>query len=100
MNLDEQKKYVINTLCIYRKFIKKESSQTKEMLIIFKKLLHKQLGGNSNPSEDDIKEAIKQLKDVGKIAGLLPLVLLPGSVLTIPILIKLGKRYNIDILPS
>jgi len=100
MNLDEQKQYVLNTLSIYRKFIKKESSQTKEMIIVFKDLLHKQLGGNSNPSEEDIKEAVKQLKDVGKIAGLLPLVLLPGSILTIPILVKLGKRYNINILPS
>ena len=100
MNLDEQKQYVLNTLSIYRKFIKKESSQTKEMIIVFKDLLHKQLGGNSNPSEEDIKEAVKQLKDVAKIAGLLPLVLLPGSILTIPILVKLGKRYNINILPS
>jgi len=100
MNLDEQKQYVLNTLSIYRKFMKRESSQTKEMIFVFKDLLHKQLGGNSNPSEQDIKEAIKQLKDVGKIAGLLPLVLLPGSILTIPLLVKLGKRYNIDILPS
>jgi len=100
MNLDEQKQYVLNTLSIYRKFIKRESCQTKEMIIVFKDLLHNQLGGKVSPSENDVKEAIKQLKDVGKIAGLLPLVLLPGSILTIPILIKLGKRYNIDILPS
>jgi hypothetical protein len=100
MNLDEQKKYVINTLSIYRKFLKRETTQTKEMLLIFKDLLHKQLGANKNPTEDEIKEAIKQLKDIGKIAGLIPLVLLPGSILTIPILVKLGKKYNIDILPS
>ena len=100
MSLEKQKEYVLNTLSTYRKFIKRESNQTKEMLITFKDLLHKQLGGKKHPTEEEVKEAIKQLKDVGKIAGLLPLVLLPGSVLTIPILIKLGKRYNIDILPS
>ena len=97
MNIKDDMKI---TLSNYRKFIKKESYQTKEMIIVFRDLLHKQLGGNKNPTEDDIKEAISQLKDVGKITALLPLVLLPGSVLTIPILIKLGKRYNINIMPS
>ena len=95
MNIRDDIKY---TLSNYRKFIKKESYQTKEMIIVFRDLLHKQLGGNKNPSEEDIKEAINQLKDVGKISALLPLLLLPGSILTIPILIKLGKRYNINIM--
>ena len=97
MQLDQDIK---NTLVKYRLFIKKESEQTADMVIIFRDLLHKQLGGKKDPSEKDIKEAIDQLKDVGKIAALIPLVLLPGSVLTIPILVKLGKRYNIDILPT
>jgi len=97
MNIRDDIKY---TLSNYRKFIKKESYQTKEMIIVFRDLLHKQLGGNKNPSEEDIKEAINQLKDVGKISALLPLLLLPGSILTIPILIKLGKRYNINIMPN
>lgn len=88
------------TLKTYRAFISKETTETKEMLIVFKDLLHKQLGSNKNPSEEDIKKAIEQLKDVGKISALIPLVLLPGSVLTIPILVKLGKRYGIDILPK
>jgi len=97
MGLDQDIKEALSR---YRKFISRESSQTRDMLLVFSDLLHKQLGGNKNPSEEDIKEAVKQLKDVGKIAALIPIVLLPGSVLTIPILIKLGKKYNIDILPS
>ena len=88
------------TLVRYRVFLRRETTQTKDMIFIFKDLLHKQLGGNKNPSEEEIKEAIKQLKDVGKITALIPLVMLPGSVLTIPLLIKLGKKYNIDILPT
>ena len=88
------------TLIQYREFIKKESTQTQEMIIVFRDLLHKQLGGNKNPTEKEIRDAISQLKDVGKITALMPLVLLPGSILTIPLLVKLGKRYNIDILPS
>ncbi len=88
------------TLSKYRIFMKRETVQTKEMLITFKDLLHTQLGGNVNPTDEEIDEAISQLKDVGKMAALLPLVAMPGSVLTIPILIKIGKKYNIDILPT
>lgn len=84
----------------YRSFLKQEGDHTKEMLITFRNLLHKQLGGNTNPTEQDIQEALMQLKNVGKMTALIPLIALPGSVLTIPILIKLGKRYNIDILPT
>ena len=89
-----------NTLSKYRIFLKKETTQTKEMLVTFKDLLHTQLGGNTNPSDEEIQEAISQLKDVGKMAALLPLIAMPGSVLTIPILVKLGQRYNINILPT
>lgn len=96
MNINNE---IISTLSKYRKFIRQESDQTRDMLIIFKDLLHKELGGNKNPTEKDIKNAISQLKDISKIAALIPLVLLPGSILTIPLLVKLGKRYNINILP-
>ncbi len=95
MNID-----IKNTLSKYRIFMKKETIQTKDMIITFKDLLHTQLGGNTNPTSKEIDDAIGQLKNVGKMAALLPLIALPGSVLTIPILIKLGKKYNIDILPS
>ena len=97
MNIRDE---VITTLSNYRKFIQKESQQTKEMIVVFSDLLHKQLGGNKNPTEEDIKEAIEQLKDVGKIATLLPLLILPGTILIIPILIKLGERYNVNIMPK
>jgi hypothetical protein len=89
---DELSKYLI--------IVKKESHHTRAMVITFKRLLHKQLGGKSNPTEEEVKEAIMQLKDVGKITALLPLIALPGSILTIPVLIKIGKYYNIDILPK
>jgi len=41
-----------------------------------------------------------QLKDVGKITILLRLIVLSGSILTILLLVKIGKYYNIDILPK
>ncbi|MCD4758970.1 MAG: hypothetical protein K8R39_11915 [Arcobacteraceae bacterium] len=93
-------KKIREELSKYLVIVKKESDHTRTMVITFKRLLHKQLGGKSHPTEEEVKEAIMQLKDVGKITALLPLVALPGSILTIPVLVKIGKYYNIDILPK
>lgn len=84
----------------YKMFLKGETAETKEMIVTFRDLLHKQLGGNKNPTEKEIQEAIEQLKDIGKITALVPLLALPGSIITIPLLVKIGKRYNIEILPD
>ncbi|MBD3840465.1 MAG: hypothetical protein IE909_01040 [Campylobacterales bacterium] len=89
-----------DAIVFYKEFAKKESLQTKQMLIVFKDLLHKQIGGNKNPTQEEIKEALEQLKDVGKISALVPLALLPGSIITIPLLVKIGKKYGVDILPK
>lgn len=94
--IDELKK----SYSFYKQFLKNEKDETKHMLLVFKDLLHKELGGNKNPTQDDIRKAVEQLKDVGKISVLLPLALLPASVITIPLLVKIGKRYGVDILPK
>ncbi len=80
-------------------FVKRETKQTKEMVITFKQLLNHKIGDKEKPTKEDIEEALKQLQDLGKIALLLPVIALPGSIITIPLLIKLGRKYNIDILP-
>ena len=94
------KKKIKTIFSNYSIFIKKETVQTKDMVITFRDLFHKQLGGNKNPTKQEIDDAIDQLKDVGKMTALLPLVAMPGSILTIPILVKLGRKYDIDILPN
>ena len=94
------KAFINKSIYSYKQAIKRESQETKEMLLTFKDLLHSQIGDKKEPTKDDIKAAIKQLKDVGKMTILTPLFFLPGSFITIPLLVKLGKRYGIDILPS
>ncbi|MEA2051060.1 MAG: hypothetical protein U9O56_10085 [Campylobacterota bacterium] len=96
----ELKEDILNSIEKSKEFLQRESTQTKDMLLVFRDLLHKQLGGNKNPTDEEIEEAINQLKDVGKITALMPFLFLPESVLTIPLLVKLGKRYDIDILPK
>ena len=81
-------------------FVKRETRQTKEMVLTFKQLLAHKLGDNEQPTKEEIEEALKQLQDLGKMSLLLPVIALPGSIITIPLLIKIAKKYNIDILPS
>lgn len=54
--------------------------------------------GKSNKA--DLKLAHQQLGDILKGVGLGMFLLLPLSPVTIPIIIKLAKRFGIDILPT
>jgi len=81
-------------------FIKRESSETKEMLIVFKQLLDHKLKDIENPTKKDVKESLHQLKDLGKITTLLPIFMLPGASIILVIILKIEKKYNIKILPS
>jgi hypothetical protein len=82
-------------------FVRKETFETKEMTIVFKQVIKYKISKKHlPPSKEEIDKALKQLSDIGKISILTPLVLLPGSVITIPILVKVLKKYNINILPS
>jgi len=71
-----------------------ESSQTKQMFIIYTKNL------SGKASSKEIKFANNQAKDLVRAAGISGVILLPGTVFILPILIKLGKKFNVEILPS
>ena len=72
----------------------KESDQTLEMLEIYR------LQSQGKATKRQIKKANQQLKDVIKAMGLGVIIVLPFSPITLPFLINLGKRFNIDILPE
>lgn len=71
-----------------------EKDETKEMLNTYKRFTTKRA------SRAELKEANKQLTDIMKGLGLGAFVVLPFAPLTIPLVVKLGKIVNIDILPS
>jgi hypothetical protein len=81
-------------------FVKRESSETKQMAIIFKGLLAQKLQGKEKPTEEEIEFALSQLSDLGKISLLLPIVALPGAPISLAIILRIEKKYNISILPS
>jgi len=71
-----------------------EKDETKEMLDTYKRFTTRRA------SRVELKEANKQLKDIMKGLGLGVFVVLPFAPLTIPLVVKLGKFVNIDVLPS
>lgn len=76
--------------------LKEEGSESKEAL----KLLLKKYKNKDKLTEEETRFIIQQAKDIGKLSLLIPLVVLPGSPITIPILYKVSKKLNIDLTPS
>ena len=70
------------------------------MMRTFFILLTQRLPRGRQPKPEEVKAAIEQLKDVNRMAGLLVLASMPGSVITLPLLCKLANRYGIEIMPS
>lgn len=77
-----------------KKGLSKETKETKEMLEIYRK----QTLGQATKRE--IKKANKQLRDLMKGMGIGVILILPLAPLTLPILVKLGDRIGINILPD
>lgn len=82
------------------KGLKQERSETQEMIKTFFILLTQKLPKGRSPEPEEVQAAIEQLKDVNRMAGLLVLAALPGSVVTLPVLCKLANKYGIEIMPS
>jgi len=71
-----------------------ESDETKVMLDIYQRSLE------GKATKEELHEANEQFKDLLRIAGLGTLVVLPGSVLLIPLAIAGANRFGIRLLPS
>ena len=71
-----------------------ESKETKRMLEIYLKY------PQGKTSSEDIGFANKQFGDILKTAGLGVFLVLPAAPVTFPLIIYLGKKLGIDVLPS
>lgn len=83
---------------VYLKKIKlalaEETDQTKAMLSTYQRYTQ------GLATEAELQEANEQFKDLMKSLGLGFMVILPFSPITIPAIVKLGKKYGVDVLPS
>ncbi|MFH0757734.1 MAG: hypothetical protein V2B15_10640 [Bacteroidota bacterium] len=83
-----------------------EAGETERMARSFFKMLEAKLdlsGRTDPPSEDEVREALEQLKDVGRFSVFATLVILPGGVVSLVGLELLARKFGIkgfNLVPS
>ncbi len=103
------KKYAAKTSDLLTEGVKAvglEAEETEQMARSFFKMLEAKLdlsGRTEPPSEEEVKAAIEQLKDVGRFSIFTTLVILPGGVISLLGLELLARRFGIrgfNLIPS
>lgn len=82
---------------LFFNILKKEYGDTKDLLPILQKFIK---GETLTPQE---KKAFQtQMKDTLKLMGLgtIAAIPIPGTMLLIPVIVQLAKKFNIDLLPE
>lgn len=88
------------------KAVGKEAEETETMARSFFKMLEAKLdlsGRTEPPTEEEVKAAIEQLKDVGRFSIFATLVILPGGVISLVGLEILARKFGIkgfNLVPS
>jgi len=103
------KKYADKTSVLFKEGVKaagQEAEETEQMAVSFFKLLEAKLdlsGRKDPPSREEVKEAIEQLKDVGRFTVFTALVIIPGGVISLVGLELLARRFGVkgfNLIPS
>jgi len=103
------KKYASRTKTLIDEGVRafgEEAGETEQMALSFFKLLEAKLdlsGRKEPPSEEEVKEAIEQLKDVGRFSFFTTMVILPGGVISLLGLELLARKFGIkefNLIPS
>jgi hypothetical protein len=81
-------------LVLLKNLLEQESESTKEMLKTYYSYTQGKI------KEEDLEQANKQLKELIRDLGFGFLTILPFAPITIPILVKLARKYEIDIVPE
>lgn len=85
---------LVKSLEILKDGLNAETEQTKEMLRIYAL----QREGLATPRE--IKFANKQLRDLIRSMGIGFILILPFSPITLPLIVKLGRKLGVEVLPD
>ena len=92
---ESEKEKISSSLLTLKKALEVESKETTQMLDIYYKYV-----SGEKLNKDELSKANDQLKDVLKGIGAFGIFALPGGILAIAFLVKIGKMFNIDILPK
>ena len=85
----------LSSLNKLKNILASESQETTEMLEIYRKY-----AAGEEVDKDAMDKASNQFTDLIKNVGLIGVFALPGGLVAIPLLVKLGKKLGIDILPK
>ena len=85
---------LIKNLRILQEALAQESTETKRMLETYQKYLA------SQATEDEMAKANHQLRDLMKGLGLGVIVVLPFAPITLPLVLGLGRKFGVELLPS
>jgi hypothetical protein len=88
------KRRIRRDLLVIKLALAQEKQETRDMLLVYRKFTQ------GDATEAEMKVANEQLVDVMKGLGIGLFATLPFAPITIPFIIKLGKRFGIDVLPS
>ena len=92
---ESEKEKIKKSLLELKEVLKTESKESSQMLDIYYQYI-----AGENINKEDLEKANEQLRDVLKGLGALGIFALPGGVLAIAFLVKVGKYFGVDILPK
>lgn len=91
---EKSRKDLILALIVVKKGLAQESIETKQMLGIYYR------SSFNKASKEEMKQANAQFRDLLRAMGVGFLAVMPFAPVTIPLLVKVGRKFGIEILPS
>lgn len=88
------RKYIVTHLIRLKHILAQEGKETKHMLESYARF------SVGKADKKEMKQANSQFRDILRSAGLGVFLVLPFAPITIPLVVKLGRKLGIEILPS
>ena len=89
-------KHIKSTLSKIQKILANETRESNEMLKIYQKYVT----NNEQITKKELEQANKQFSDLLKGLGLAGVFALPGGLLAIAFIVKVGEKLGIEIIPE
>ena len=89
-------KNIKSSLTKIQEILANETRESNEMLKIYQKYVT----NNEKITKDELEQANKQFSDLIKGLGLAGVFALPGGLLAIAFIVKMGEKLGIEIIPE
>tara|TARA_Y100000287_G_C14155563_1_gene321969 strand:+ start:362 stop:691 length:330 start_codon:yes stop_codon:yes gene_type:complete len=95
-SLSQSNENIKTSLSKIKTILANETKESNEMLKIYQKYVT----NNEKITEDELERANQQFSDLIKGLGLAGVFALPGGLLAIAFIVKIGEKLGIDIIPD